>query len=198
MSLAVSRQEVTSGPLSGGRHFSTAMDILGEAGPDGLTIAALCHRLGVTKGSFYHHFRSMPEFVSRLMQWFTAYNDSLVDLFERERDVGRQFDLAIETGSRLDHAAEAAIRGWARSNSEVATTVRGVDDRRHRYLVRAFTGAGVPGADARFYARLLVDMLVGRQQREHPLDVDELATAFARVKDVALASAGPTDMTNNS
>lgn len=174
--------------LSVDRYFHVAMTILGEEGPDGLTIAALCDRLDVTKGSFYHHFLSMPGFVTRFMAWFTAYNDKLVDMFAREQDLERRFELTIDTASRLDHASEAALRAWARSNPEVAATVAAVDDKRHRWAVRVLADAGVPGADAEFFGRLLVDVLVGRQHREHPLDVAALADAFTRIKDFALTS----------
>lgn len=175
--------------LNGTEYFAAATELLAEYGSDGLTIVALCGRLGVTKGSFYHHFESMPGFVSRLLAWVRHENHELVRLFEREQDLPRQLDLAIGTALRLDHAAEAALRAWGRSNREVAETISAVDHERQRYLERAFVAAGTPTEEAVVLARMTVDILVGRQQRERPVDLANLATVFGRIRDMALAAA---------
>src|SRR5579884_2605293 len=51
-------------------YLECALDVLAESGADGLTIAELCGRLGVTKGSFYHHFAGMGEFVTALLAFW--------------------------------------------------------------------------------------------------------------------------------
>ncbi|WP_052665830.1 TetR/AcrR family transcriptional regulator [Nitriliruptor alkaliphilus] len=175
-------------PITELEYFAAAMRVLGDRGPEHLTIAVVCEQLEVTKGSFYHHFRSMSEFVTALMRWFTNYNEELANRFERESELPRQLELAIETSSRLDHAAEAALRGWARSNPEVAAAVAAVDERRERYAVGVLLAAGLHRRDAALFGRLLLDVLVGRQQREQPLDTTGLARDLAVVKDLALSA----------
>ena len=60
-------------------YFREALSILGEHGSDAMTIALLCERLDVTKGSFYHHFGGMPGFVDQLLAfWEREHSDRLI------------------------------------------------------------------------------------------------------------------------
>ena len=42
-------------------------EILSEFNQDKLRIQYLCDRLGVTKGSFYHHFQGIQGYISELL-----------------------------------------------------------------------------------------------------------------------------------
>lgn len=171
-------------PLSDSQYFATAMEILGESGPEGLTIAALCGRLRVTKGSFYHHFPALGEFVRRFLAWWVGESEELVHQMEAEEDPRRRVELASEYALAFRHEAEAAIRAWGRSVPEVAAAVRRVDGVRQDYLAWAFEELGLTRADSHFFARLSVDLLVGRQSREERVDIGQLSTAFNRVREM--------------
>ena len=178
-----------STPLSESQYFAMAMEILGESGPEGLTIAALCGRLRVTKGSFYHHFGGMPEFVHRFLAWWVGESLELVRQMEAEEDNRRRLEVASEHALAFRHEAEAAIRAWGRSVPEVAASVRRVDGVRQDYLAWAFNELGVTRSDSQFFARLSVDLLVGRQAREERVDIGQLSTAFNRVREMVFVSA---------
>jgi AcrR family transcriptional regulator len=171
-------------PLSDRQYFATAMEILGESGPEGLTIAALCGRLRVTKGSFYHHFPALGEFVHRFLAWWVGESEELVHQMEAEEDPRRRVELASEYALAFRHEAEAAIRAWGRSIPEVAAAVRRVDGVRQDYLAWAFQELGLTRADSHFFARLSVDLLVGRQSREEHMDIGQLSTAFNRIREM--------------
>ena len=54
-------------------HFLEAgLDLLAEGGVSAVTIAALCDRLGVTKGSFYHRFDDVAAFHAALLSSWEA------------------------------------------------------------------------------------------------------------------------------
>ena len=44
-----------SGTLNRNDYFEAGLDLLAEGGVQAQTIANLCERLAITKGSFYHH-----------------------------------------------------------------------------------------------------------------------------------------------
>ncbi|WP_239003564.1 TetR/AcrR family transcriptional regulator [Nocardia panacis] len=50
------------------QYFTAALEVLAECGFKGLNIGVLCRGLGVTSGSFYHHFGGWPTFVTALLE----------------------------------------------------------------------------------------------------------------------------------
>ena len=50
--------------------FITAIYLLAEGGPAAITIDALCQRLEVTKGSFYHHFKNYDDFKLSFLNYY--------------------------------------------------------------------------------------------------------------------------------
>ena len=57
-------------PLGRGEWVAAAIDTLAEQGIDGLRIEALARRCGVTKGSFYWHFRDRRDLAEAVLaEW---------------------------------------------------------------------------------------------------------------------------------
>lgn len=164
-------------------YFREAMVILEDEGSDALTIAELCERLEVTKGSFYHHFGGMPTFVGQFLgYWESEHSARLVAVSRRRPDPATRITLLIDAAIGLPHGSEAAIRAWSRSNTDVATVTARVDRRRERHFVDAIAEVGVERSRARVLGRLAVDVLVGAQQREHPVDRRRLRQMFDEVE----------------
>jgi len=155
--------------------LESALDVLAEAGCEGLTISELCSRLGVTKGSFYHHFSGMPEFVSALLEfWEEQRSKRLIAASAAVADPAARFELLSNIAAGLPHEAEAALRAWGRSNAEVRAVVQRVDEARERHLAESLVLFGLPPELAELRAHIAVAILVGTQQREHPVDVQRL------------------------
>ena len=160
-------------------YFREALDVLGEGGSDGLTIAVLCARLRITKGSFYHHFDGMPDFVDQLLVfWESEHSDRVIAALRTERDPRRRLDSLATVGAALPHDCEAALRAWGRSRADVAEVVERVDKRRERQLADAVAALGVERGRARVLGRLALTVLVGGQLRESPVDARRLATTL--------------------
>jgi AcrR family transcriptional regulator len=153
-------------------YLEEALEILAELGSDGLTVPELCARLGVTKGSFYHHFSSTAELVTALLEfWADARSQRLIAASNAEPDPVARVQLLLDIAAGLPHAAEAALRAWGRSNAEVREVVARVDSGRERHLRESMELGGMPPELAALRARIAMAVLVGTQQREHPVDV---------------------------
>jgi AcrR family transcriptional regulator len=152
-------------------YFEAGHDLLAEGGIQVVTIANLCERLGVTKGSFYHHFRSVEDFHDRLLDdWFTehvarrkAVTDALTDPLQRLEAMRR---FAVDRR----HDTEAAIRAWARSSPRAAEVQRRIDNTRRAYVVDLCRALGIDRRRAHTFAELSIITLAGAQNLCRPVD----------------------------
>lgn len=140
----------TSSSKSGGRlglddWLAAGYAILAEEGIKALKIDRLCDRLGVTKGSFYWHFANMPGYRSALISAWGELRDEDRSAFEaltglppRERLIAMMNSLM----SPRHWTLERAMREWARTDDEVAASVREADRRVVRAVRQAFIDYG--------------------------------------------------------
>jgi AcrR family transcriptional regulator len=169
---------ITMSTLSRDDYLAAGLDLLAEGGVSAVTIAALCGRLGVTKGSFYHHFDSVPVFHEALL---AAWEDGTRQAIETARavpDSRRRLGVLKDLAVAAPHEAESAIRGWARSYEPAAAVVRRVDAAREANLVESFRAVGIPPGRARHLARIGLATLIGTQSLERPVDRKRLLAVF--------------------
>lgn len=165
-------------------YYRAALELLADGGVDSLTMANLCGRLGVTTGSFYAHFPSMREFHSAFLeQWADGRVYQLKEQVDATADPLDRIDLLRHVAVAVNHEAESAIRGWARTNPIVAEFQRRVDLVREEVLVQAFVDVGIDKKEARLLARIGLTILVGTQQIEDKVDrkrLDALLSEYQR------------------
>ena len=137
--------------------LDAAIEVLAQKGQAKLNIEALAEKLGVTKGSFYHHFRNRDDFKLRLVEhWeekFTnrqaaALRASSAPARERLRLLMRA--VYRERLTRYD----TAIRSWAAQDPAVKEVVQRVDATRYREVARLFREMGFEGKDLETRAQL--------------------------------------------
>lgn len=163
-------------------YLESAMEVLADSGSEGLTVAELCARLGVTKGSFYHHFSGMSDLVTALLRfWGEERNQQLIASSAAESDPDVRVGHLIGIALGLPHAAEAALRAWGRSNPQVRAAVEHVDSVREQHLYESAILAGATELAGRLHARMAMAILVGTQQREHPVDVEALGAMLTEL-----------------
>jgi AcrR family transcriptional regulator len=177
-------------------YYRTALDLLADGGVDALTIASLCARLGVTTGSFYAHFAGIREFhIAFLEQWEVGRVYLLKEQVEFTTDPLERIDLLRRLAVAVNHEAESAIRGWARTNPLVADFQRRVDRTREEALVQAFLDIGIDDDEARVLARIGLTILVGTQQIEEKVDrqrLDDLLSEYQRWLGIRRQDSGTT------
>jgi AcrR family transcriptional regulator len=169
--------------LNRSAYFDAAFKVLAEDGPDGVTIGALCRELGVTKGSFYHHFSHISEFEDALLaHWASEHATKLIALSESVDDIEERFELLQGIAIGLPHGAEAAIRAWSWSNPRVAAMQRDVDAARLRHLTEASVAIGLEPDRAALMAKLSVSVLIGIQQLVRPAQSETIREVFEELR----------------
>lgn len=156
-------------------YFEAGLDLLALTGPKAVTVAALCARLGVTKGSFYHHFDGIPDFLRRLLGYWEEQEAALLREGQRRTERERPTELAkLAATWRIRHEAETAIRALGRTDAHAAEVQRRVDQRREDALTGLFTAMGVDKGRAVILARVGIAILIGEEQRSQPVDRRQL------------------------
>ena len=151
--------------------LTAALDALRKGGVPGVRIERLADAIGVTKGSFYHHFRDRRALLDALLEyWSREMTDAE---FERIGQVGggleaRLVALAEDVLEKGMGRYDPAIRAWGRTDRKVAAAVAQVDKRRVRALTGFFEEAGFGAAAARTRARLFYTFLLGEPQVRSP------------------------------
>ncbi|MBF6396684.1 TetR/AcrR family transcriptional regulator [Nocardia cyriacigeorgica] len=165
------------------------MRVLAEYGSTGLRIERLATRLGVTKGSFYHHFAGMPQYRSDLLahierQLTTRYIDSVeqAGATDPHRRLAHLMDLVL---AHDETAVEVAVRAWASQDRRAADTQRRTDTIRVDYLRRTLAELGHDGARALEIARTLYLILIGAEHIVPPLSAPEIRRLWERTLEAA-------------
>lgn len=149
---------------------------LKQDGPDSLRVDRLSHRLGLTKGSFYHHFRGREDYVAQLLQaWKRAQTTGFIEQVRNTDNVIDRIERLQSLVEQADHELEAAIRAWSVSDPAVRRAVGEVDNLRLDWLKRE--SADLLGHDAPLeaLAHLNYTTLIGAQMMVPPLSAEQLA-----------------------
>ncbi|TQM32804.1 TetR/AcrR family transcriptional regulator [Nocardia bhagyanarayanae] len=167
------------------QYFDTALEVLAELGFKGLNIGLLCRRLGVTSGSFYHHFGSWQGFVDALLEhWENRQVLILRTLKFNQGDPDDDVRAMSDLAAGLHHQAEAAIRAWAANDESVNLALKRVDESRRRTVHKVINGVVGDDETAAVVTSLGMAMLIGYQQIAaggENLSLRRLLTEYARL-----------------
>lgn len=177
--------------LSPESYFVEAMGVLAREGPKGVTVDLLCTRLGVTKGSFYHHFRGRPQFVEALLgYWKDEHAARLIRISEEASDPLERIAILKRIAVGLPHDAEAAIRSWSFQDETVARYQAEVDRMRTAHLRDAYAATGIPKARSQVLATIAMSVLVGMQLLLRPVPKATAEAIFSELETALIHGKG--------
>jgi AcrR family transcriptional regulator len=136
--------------------IDSAIELLVDHGVDAVRVDVLAKQIGVTRGSFYWHFKDRDDLLkSMLSTWRDAATEQIIKRFNNRHSDPRALIKELISlpfrGQRARRAAsiELAIRGWARRDPMARQAVDEVDERRISYHAQVFSALGFPVAEAR-------------------------------------------------
>jgi AcrR family transcriptional regulator len=159
------------------------LEVVTAEGRDGLKVEALCARMELTKGSFYHHFRDLAEYKSGLLELYRQEGTlQIIEIVERAATprarLERLLEVVVEYSRAAERNAEMAIRAWALQDDEVRGVQREVDARRVEYVAQLIEQIGAAPPRARLLAELVYATLIGSEQMQPPISGDRLRALF--------------------
>ena len=145
-----------------------ATTVLVDQGIDHVRVDVLAGQLGVTRGSFYWHFRDREDLLRRVLQaWSDHATAQLTRRLETARsDPREQLQDVISLPFRGRAAARAArielaIRAWARRDATARHAVDEADAARLGYIAQVFSAMGFSILEARSRAFLIYTYVLG-------------------------------------
>ncbi len=143
-------------------------------GPEGIRIDVLCRQLGVTKGSFYWHFKSRSDLIDGLIDYWSGqfHLEVQEELGTVPADQPMEFLQALTDYWRSGSFAstDAAMRRWAATDPRVAKAIASADHIIMDRMVDMFQGFGKSAEEARDLAFILIAVGVAAPQLAHLRD----------------------------
>ena len=175
--------------LDRGNWIENAIDVLARDGVGGLRVEVLAKRCGVTKGSFYWHFKDRQDLLAAILEHWKEgrirdieKTTSITPGKERE-----QLHFAIEvygaSRNRKGMSIELAVRDWARHDQQAATVVEAVDLYRLECTRKLFVAAGMSDAEAKSRSLLLYACVFGLSLMHYTHFDDHLDNLKERIAD---------------
>lgn len=149
------------------RWVEIAIDVLAKEGIAGLRIEVLAKRCGVTKGSFYWHFKDRQALLAAVLE---RWKEGRIRDIEKITTVTpgeerQQLHFAIEvygaSRNRKGMSIELAVRDWARHDTQAAAIVEAVDLYRLECTRKLFVSSGMSDAEAKSRSLLLYACVFG-------------------------------------
>lgn len=150
--------------------LDAGLQALASEGPDGLRIMLIAEKLGVTKGSFYWHFKSLEQYqLAVLEQWEQSHTEQIIDYVEQAggEPPAKLFNLFARTISS-DFSLSRAIRSWSLANVSVRDVQARVDQKRVDYAAKLLRAIGWSKEESLTLGRWGYCALIGYAALEGP------------------------------
>lgn len=149
----------------------------------GLKIKELCTILNVTKGSFYHWFKSKRDYEMQVLDyWKQRFTQGFIEQAEKginSREklsiLGRQCIDGAINGNRL----EFEINAWSFQDDEVKAFVYSVYEQRYHYLEHLLADIYPNQIEAQKHSLILYSLVIGVDLFFRQLSKNELELIFS-------------------
>ena len=158
-----------------------AVEAIAEGGVDDVKVEVLARRLGVTKGSFYWHYRNRAALVAAaLTLWERQGTEEVIEVLDRIDDPAARLTALFETtlGDAVGGSLDAALAGRT-DDPTVGPVVGRVTLARLAFLERCYRELGLTPADAASQARVAYSTYLGHFQLRRSVTDDHLVTGPA-------------------
>ncbi len=175
--------------LDRGHWIEGAIEVLAREGIAGLRIEVLAKRCGVTKGSFYWHFKDRQDLLAAVLEHWREGRIRDIEKITtvspgHERD---QLHFAIKvygtSRNRKGVSIELAVRDWARHDPQAAAVVEAVELYRLECTRKLFVAAGMSDAEAKSRSLLLYACVFGLSLMHYTHFDDHLDDLKQRIAD---------------
>ena len=145
--------------------LDAALKALASGGIDRVRVESLAKNLGVTKGSFYWHFKDREQFLDELLNfWAEQSTETVIANPNYPTDSKARVRAVADDIVRLDLGKmDPHIRSWTQYDKRRAKVVEKMDKMRFEFLRGLFVAAGFSITAASLRAQSLYRFVLGEQ-----------------------------------
>ena len=142
--------------LNADAWVAAAYALFEEGGVAAVRVDPLAKRLGITRGSFYWHFKNRAALLHALLdRWVERETERAIEANEAGGGTAAERLLRLlRTCASDDGRLEMGVREWAVGDARAKETVRQVDERRIAYMTELARKAGAPDSEVEARARI--------------------------------------------
>jgi AcrR family transcriptional regulator len=181
-------EQVTKDRLTRTAWLDHGLRILARQGEAALKVGDLAAGLGVSRGSFYWHFKDISDFRLQLLaRWQERTTDQVLEQTDASTIGAARLTHLMKLAFNEDRSLDRSIRAMASTDEAVAKMVASVDARRIAYMAKVLCEAGVESRRALSRAEFLYWAYIGQSAVMDPRhdtiterDIDDISALFAR------------------
>jgi len=139
---------------------------LAKHGLDEVRIELLARDLGVSKGSFYWHFRDRTELRGKMLQaWESSELSWMEERGRQQNTASRWADFIARVSDPERIRLEVAMRTWARGDDRVAATLALVERKRAHLIAEVLGDVGFSWRAAQAWSEVVLLLSLGWMER---------------------------------
>jgi len=153
-------------PLEPSDWIRAALARLASQGIQEVRVEVLARDLGVSKGSFYWHFRDRADLLEKMLsQWEEPEASWLDDRQSHANTATRWAKLIERVTDPARIRAEVAIREWGRGDEKVAVKVAIIERKRANLIVEVLRDVGFTWSAAESWSEMVSLICLGWMER---------------------------------
>lgn len=173
----------TATPLTRNDWIAAATEVLATAGVDMVRVDSLAKELKITRGSFYHHFKSRQELLQGVLDaWRIKATENVINSIKNKHAstknrLAELMALPINGAKSYEAASvEISLRAWARRDKMARSAVDEVDKHRLSFIKELFIEMEHPEQQADdlallVYSHIVATSLIGiRESKERSFE----------------------------
>jgi len=149
--------------------LEAALEVLKSEGVEGVYVEPLAKRIGITKGSFYWHFKDRPALLTELLEYWREKSTGgiisfIKDLPDKDGNgdpTDKLWELMKYINNFEPDAYDPAIRAWSVSNKDAAEAMKEVDEKRLDIIYNLIVEKGLDDIAAMVRARMIYFYITG-------------------------------------
>lgn len=160
----------------------TGLRLLDSTGRSSLKISTICSSLNLTKGAFYHWFKSKQQFdLSLLSYWHQLYTRGFIADANEGENARQKLDRLINNcinSARDNSRLEIEINMWAKQDKDIGQFVEQVYEQRFAYLLTLMQDIYPDPNEAKRHAHIVYSLIIGVDLFHKTLSKTQMTSVF--------------------